>query len=152
MREGPTVSNSSCLIALDAAGSLGILERLYGTIAVPDAVAQECGVVLPDWVQVHSVQNQPLAQSLRLSLGAGESEAIALSIELSAARLILDDKKARRTARQLTLPVTGTLAILIRAKEGGIVAKVRDVVDVLRTSNFRVSDALVQEVLRRAGE
>ncbi len=79
--ESPTVSNSSCLIALDAAGSLGILERLYRTIA--------------------------------------------LSIERSAARLILDDKKPRRVARQLNLPVTGTLAVLLNAKERGIIPKVR---------------------------
>jgi len=147
-----TVSNSSCLIALEAAGSLAILEQLYGTIAVPDAVDQECGGALPAWVQVHSVQNQPLARSLRLDLGAGEAEAIALSIECSAARLILDDKKARRIARQLNLPVTGTLAVLLKAKERGIIPKVRELVDVLMTANFRVSDALVQEVLRRAGE
>ncbi|MGB2608647.1 MAG: DUF3368 domain-containing protein, partial [Isosphaeraceae bacterium] len=82
MPESPTVSNSSCLIALDAAGSLGILERLYRTIA--------------------------------------------LSIERSAARLILDDKKSRRVARQLNLPVTGTLAVLLNAKERGIIPKVRD--------------------------
>jgi predicted nucleic acid-binding protein len=112
MPESPTVSNSSCLIALDAAGSLAILERLYNTIAVPDAVVQECGGALPPWVQVHSVQNQALAQSLRLNLGAGEAEATALSVERLAARLILDDKKARRVARQLNLPVTGTLAVL----------------------------------------
>jgi hypothetical protein len=42
------------LIALDAAGSLGILERLYSTIAVPDAVVQECAGTLPAWVQIHS--------------------------------------------------------------------------------------------------
>jgi hypothetical protein len=42
------------LIALDAAGSLGILEQLYTTIAVPDAVAQECGGAPPAWVQIHS--------------------------------------------------------------------------------------------------
>ena len=104
MPESPTVSNSSCLIALDAAGSLGILERLYNTIAVLDAVVQECGGALPTWVQVHSVQNQALAQSLCLNLGAGEAEAIALSIERSTARLILDDKKARRVARRAYAP------------------------------------------------
>ena len=152
MPESLTVSNSSCLIALDAAGSLGILERLYCTISVPDAVAQECGGTLPSWVQVHFVQNQALARSLRLNLGAGEAEAIALSIERSAARLILDDKKARRIARQLNLPVTGTLAVLLSAKERGIIRKVRETLDVLRDANFRISDALVEEVLRRAGE
>ncbi len=152
MREGPTVSNSNCLIALDAAGSLAILERLYSTIAVPDAVVQECGGALPAWVQVHSVQNQALVQSLRLNLGAGEAEAIALSIERSAARLILDDKKERRVAGQLNLPVTGTVAILLKAKERGIIPKVRNSLDVLIAANFRISDALVQEVLRQAGE
>ena len=92
MPESLTVSNSSCLIALDAAGSLGILERLYCTISVPDAIAQECGRTLPSWVRADFVQNQALARSLRLNLGAGEAEAIALSIERSAARLILDDR------------------------------------------------------------
>jgi predicted nucleic acid-binding protein len=152
MPDGLTVSNSSCLIALEATGSLGILEQLYGTIAVPDAVSQECGGALPTWVRVHSVQNQPLVQSLRLDLGAGESEAIAFAIEYSAARLILDDKKARRTAHRLNLPVAGTLAILLKAKERGIIPKIRDTVDMLIAANFHVSDALVQEVLRRAGE
>ncbi|MGO9470662.1 MAG: DUF3368 domain-containing protein [Isosphaeraceae bacterium] len=152
MPDGITVSNSSCLIGLDAVGSIGILEQLYGTIMVPDAVAQECGGTLPIWVQVHSVQNQPLAQSLRLGLGAGEAEAIALSLERSAARIILDDKKARRTARQLNLPVTGTLAVLLRAKEQGIIPSVRDLVDALIVAEFHVSDALVQEVLQQAGE
>ena len=152
MPDGPTVSNSSCLIALEAAGALSILEQLYTTIVVPDAVSQECGGSFPAWVQVHSVQNQRLAQSLRLGLGAGEAEAIALSIECSAARVILDDKKARLAARQLNLPVVGTLAVLLKAKEQGIIPNVRDLVDVLIAANFRVSDELVQEVLRRAGE
>ncbi len=115
-------------------------------------MSQECGGAFPAWVQVHSVQNQGLAQSLRLGLGAGEAEAIALSIECSAARVILDDKKARQAARQLNLPVVGTLAVLLKAKEQGIISKVRDIVDVLVAVNFRVSDELVQEVLRRAGE
>jgi hypothetical protein len=35
------------LIALDAAGSLGILEQLYSTIAVPETVVQKCGGTLP---------------------------------------------------------------------------------------------------------
>jgi predicted nucleic acid-binding protein len=152
MPDAPTVSNSSCLIGLEAVGHLDILQQLYTTIEVPEAVAQEFGSALPTWAQVHAVQNRSLVQSLRLGLGAGEAEAIALSVECAAARLILDDKKARRIARQLQQPVTGTLAVLLRAKDQGILSNVRDIIDALAAANFRVSDVLVQEVLRQAGE
>jgi predicted nucleic acid-binding protein len=150
--EGLTICNSSCLIALDAVGSLDILERLYGTIAVPNAVAQECSGALPAWIQVHFVQNQPLVQSLHLDLGAGEAEAIALAVECSASRIILDDKKARRMAMGLALPVTGTLAVLLKAKERGIVPNVRDILDAMMAKSFRVSAALVRELLQESGE
>ena len=92
-----TVSNSSGLIALESIGRLDVLRQLYGTVTIPPAVFQECGAALPTWFSVQAVQNQELVRSLRMNLGAGESEAIALASELSAARVILDDKKARRT-------------------------------------------------------
>ena len=79
MPNGPTITNSSCLIGLHAAGYLDVLQQLYATIVVPHAVAQEFGLALPSWIHSHSVQNQALVQSLRLQLGAGEAEAIALS-------------------------------------------------------------------------
>lgn len=152
MPDAPTVSNSSCIIGLEAAGHLDLLRQLYSAIDVPEAVAQEFGSALPAWCQVRPLTNQSLADSLKLDLGPGEAEAIALSVECSAARLILDDKKARRIARQLHQPVTGTLAVLLRAKEKGVLPNVRQVIEALVAANFRVSDALIQEVLQQAGE
>jgi predicted nucleic acid-binding protein len=147
-----TVANSSCLIALEAVGRLDLLRDLYTSIDVPDAVSHECGANLPDWIRVHTIQNQQLAASLKLQLGDGEAEAITLACELSAARLILDDKKARRIARQLGAPVTGTLAILLAAKDRGLVPAVRDILDAVQATGFHVSSALRDEVLRRCGE
>ncbi len=152
MSNGLTVSNSSCLIALHGAGQLDLLRQLYTAITVPDSVARECGPATPTWAQIATVQNQSLVRALQISLGAGEAEAIALALEHAAARLILDDKKARRIASQLQVPITGTLAILLRAKQVGLIAKVRDVLDALRAAGFRISDALVQQVLGKAGE
>jgi hypothetical protein len=127
MFDAPTVSNSSCLIALDSVGYLGILEGLYGRIEVPEAVASEFGSALPSWVEVLAVSNRSLVQSLAIELGPGEAEAIALAQARAAIRLILDDKKARRIAGRLGLPVTGTLAVLLRAKRQGLLPTVRDV-------------------------
>jgi uncharacterized protein len=137
MPNGPTISNSSCLIALDAAGQIDILRQLYAALTVPEAVARECARALPPWVQTKRVNDQLFVQSLSVSLGAGEAEAIALAMECAADRLILDDKKARRSAVQLGVPITGTLAILLRAKQHGVIAKVRDVLDALRAVGFR---------------
>ena len=147
-----SVSNSSGLIALESIGRLDLLHRLYGTVTIPDAVAQECGMALPGWLTVQAVQNRGLVQSLRMNLGPGESEAIALASETSAIRVILDDKKARRTARQLGLPVTGLLAVLLQAKHRGFVSSIREVIAELTAVQFFVSENLIEETLRRAGE
>lgn len=152
MPDGLTVANSSCIIALEAAGYLDVLQQLYTTIDVPQAVAIECGPRIPQWIQVRSVKNQAQVRSLQIELGAGEAEAIALCTEMSAVRLILDDKKARRIARQLRLPVAGTLAVLLRAKERGFKPNVGAAIQALLAVDFRLSKELIEETLRRAGE
>ncbi len=152
MPDPVTVSNSSCLIALDLVGRLELLHDLYGAVLVPKAVSYECRGGLPLWVSVQPIRNEAMARTLQLGLGAGESEAIVLASETSAVRLILDDKKARRIAQQLGLPITGTLAALLRAKQQGLIPNLRDVLDDLATADFRISDALVADALRRAGE
>lgn len=152
MPDGVTVCNSSCLIALAAIGRLDLLKKLYGTVRIPRAVDVECRGALPDWIVVHPVANQRLATSLQLQLGPGESEAIALAVEQSAIRIILDDKKARHIARQMTLAVTGTLGVLLRSKEKGNIECVKDVIGDLEQAHFYIANDLAREVLRLAGE
>ncbi len=149
---GPTVSNTSGLIALEAIGRLDLLERLYQKLLIPPAVESEWGTPCPSWMIVSPIRNQTLVQALRLQLGAGESEAIALSTDCGAARLILDDQRARRIAAQLQVPITGTLDIVIHAKQRGFLSLVRPVFDDLRASGFWLSDALMQHSLQLAGE
>ncbi len=52
-----SVSNSSGLIALESIGRLDLLHRLYGTVTIPEAVAQECGMTLPAWLSVQAVED-----------------------------------------------------------------------------------------------
>ena len=52
--------------------------------------------------------------SLRSQVGWGESEAIALALELEDVTILLDDKKARRLAEQFGLPITGTVGMLLK--------------------------------------
>jgi predicted nucleic acid-binding protein len=148
----PTVSNTSCLIALEGIGRLHLLEQLYQQLVIPGAVAREWGIAIPSWMTIQPVQNQPLIHALHLQVGLGEAEAIALALETAATRLILDDLRARRVAASFSIPVTGTVGVVLRAKQQGLVPLVRPVFDDLQAAGFWISGALLQQALQLAGE
>lgn len=84
MPASPVVSNSTCLISLSATGELALLEKLFGSLTIPPAVARELvSVPIPSWVRIVPAQNRLFVKALQTQLGAGESEAIALSLSLS---------------------------------------------------------------------
>ncbi|MBI4736201.1 MAG: hypothetical protein HY766_09110, partial [candidate division NC10 bacterium] len=59
------VSDASALIALQQIGQLTLLERLFGTLLIPPAVAREtaAGGTLPTWIH-----ERPLAQPLGIPI------------------------------------------------------------------------------------
>lgn len=96
------VSNTSPISNLAAIGQLTLLQQLYGNLFIPPKVYQEilaCGSTDPgtlalqtvDWIQVISVTNFDLVDTLQKILDPGEAEAIALAVELNADRLIIDE-------------------------------------------------------------
>lgn len=50
------------------------------------------------------------------------------------------------------LQTTGTLGLLLIAKDRGLISQVRPVLDELRRTNFHMSEALYREVLASANE
>lgn len=63
-------------------------------------------------VDVAKGSKYELLNMLSSSLGKGESEAIVLALELEVDFALLDDLRARKTARRLKVKVMGTLAVL----------------------------------------
>lgn len=148
------VSNASPLIALHQIGQLDILPHLFDLIQIPSAVAQEITSVqpLPSWIQIHHL-NQPIgARILQASLGAGESGAIALALELAAPRILLDDRPARRLAQALGFPIIGTVGLLLAAKQRGLLPELRPALNALKAHHFYIADHLYEMSLRDAGE
>jgi predicted nucleic acid-binding protein len=86
------------------------------------------------------------------SLGAGESEVLALTLANPGATAVLDDGEARACARVLGLPVIGTLGIVLMAKRRSLVGSASEIVAALVRNGFRVSDQVVTEALRAVGE
>lgn len=147
----PTVVDSTCLIALERIDRLDVLPPLFPDIVVPPAVAEEFGSS-PAWMTIRRVSNDLSLAALRTQLYRGEAEAIALAAEIHADRIVLDDKKARRVARELGLHPIGTVGVILRAKRKGVVPHCvphcRPLLDDLMREGFYLSDPLYEEALR----
>ncbi len=158
------VSNTSPLIALARAGRLDLLQAIHGEIIVPDAVFNEITVagagepgahevVTTSWIKRQPALNRQLVNALGLDLDAGEAEAIALAMECQADLILLDERMGRHAAQRMGLKVTGTLGILIAAKDRGLLASVRPLLDALRAdAGFWIGDALYDAVVVAAKE
>ncbi len=159
------VSNTSPISNLAAIGQLDLLRQVYGNITIPQAVADEIAKVATIYIQAASVPNQSwitiqavnetmTVERLRgQRLDAGESEAIALSLELGAELLLIDEQLGRRIAVNEGLNITGLVGVLLEAKHKGLVAKIKPTVDALVIyARFRISSQLYTEILHLAGE
>jgi predicted nucleic acid-binding protein len=131
---------------------LFILKKLYGKIYISREVADEFGKKTEDWIEIRQVRDENYVKILNTLIDLGESGAIALSFEFGNSLLILDDLKARQVAKNLNLRFTGLLGVILKAKQKGIISSVKEVINKLRSVNFRISQAMENEVLRLAGE
>ena len=148
------VSDTTPLNYLILIGQAHLLHELYGRVALPRAVYRELQrentpedvrvwvTTHPEWLEVHPV-GEP---DSTLSLGLGEREAITLARQLRADLILLDDRKARRVAREHGLTVTGTLAVLATAAERGLV-ELPAAISRLRQTTFRAPADLIQLLL-----
>lgn len=161
------VSDASVLICLGALGQLHLLRTFYQEILVPEAVWQEVTVAAASrpgaqetihasrqgWLTVKTPSNRALVTSLQTTLDTGEAEAIALASQLGAGLLLMDESDGRSVARSLGVLVTGTLGVLLRAKQTGVVPELKPLLDTLIAQHsFRLSRSLYEQALQQVGE
>ncbi len=77
---------------------------------------------------------------------------MALALEKKECLLIIDDNKGRKEARQLGLNFTGTLGVLITAKEKGLIGSISEIIQEIQNTNFRLRSDLINETKKRCGE
>lgn len=143
------IADTSCLILLDKINELHLLHQLFLTIVITEEIANEFGEELPDWVKVINISNK---HHQTLELDPGEASAILLSMEVENALIILDDKKARKTAKRLNLTYTGSLGIFLKAKQENLIPSILSVLEKVQTTNFRFSEQVFNEILTLASE
>ncbi len=146
------IADTSCLIVLDQIGELSILEKVYTEIIITPEVQQEFKGVIPDWIKVTSVTDKKRQNILELDLDSGEASAIALGLENENSLLIIDEKKGRAIAKKLGLRITGTLGIIVKGKELGIISSVKEILEKLEKFDFWISESLKNKILTKVGE
>ena len=150
------VSDTSPLNYLILVGADGVLPLLFGTVIAPPAVLLEMqhpkapekvrnwATSPPAWLEVRTAQ----AISHFDDLGPGESEAIALAIEIHADALLLDDRAATAIANSLGISPLGTLGVLDLAGEKGLV-DIPTVVSELAKTSFHAPPRLLEQFVQR---
>lgn len=157
------VSDTSPIVALTHLGLVSILGELYREVLIPPAVARE--LQSPTRVRqaidvsklciagIRAPRDAARVRELADRLDPGEAEAIALAIELNADAILVDEARGRRIAAEMGIAVTGTLGVLVDAKQAGLVESVGSLMDRLEQElHFFISDGLRAVVLRRANE
>lgn len=157
------VSDTSPIRALNYLELLDVLGQLFDRVFIPPAVVHELtqpptrfvavDVSQHDFIEVRAPQDRAQVERLLQLLDSGESEALALALEVRAEALLIDESTGRSVAVGHGMPVIGTSGILARAKTRGHIMKVSPLLDKLRSElDFYVSDELRDEFLRSAGE
>lgn len=126
------VIDTSPLISFVVIDQLEVLEKLFPSIIVPQAVHQEIVAAgnRPEYLKILRFIDNHIAQvrqefNFQFRLGKGETEAIALCLEHNADLLVIDDRKAKKAAQRHDIKCIGTLGLLTLAKEKGFIKELR---------------------------
>ena len=153
MTPDEVISNSSPIIALAQIGLIDLLPALFPALVVPPAVRREIrSVPFPDWIVERHLTRPIDPRVAAATLDAGEREAISLALEGPSGRILLDDLAARLVAERLGLAVNGSLGVLLRAKERGLIPLIRPHLDALVLTEFFIGERLYRRLLAMAGE
>jgi predicted nucleic acid-binding protein len=146
------ISDTSTLILFHKIDEISLLEKVYGELIITPEIADEFGEKLPEWVKIQSVSDTKYQKFIETQLDCGEASAIALAAEFENVTLLLDDLKARKLATKLHFKVTGALGVIHKAKQMSIIPKIKPLINKLLTTDFRIADNIIEEILKLNNE
>jgi predicted nucleic acid-binding protein len=157
------VIDSSSLIGLAIVDGLAWLPKLFDEVKLPESVKQEvlpgkaargeqaiAQAIAAGWLKVWP---ETIAPQLEIDLDMGETDCINLGLShADGVLLIMDERAGRAVAKEKKLRVIGTAAIIELAKKQGLIPSARAVFEVLHASDFRISAAVINQVLVSVNE
>lgn len=155
--------NTSPLIALVAAwGDLTRLEGLYQEAWVPLEVCQEIlqggtrRFAIAEFEQATWLKRPTTLLSispfLLNSLDLGEVAVIQLALDRNIMTVCIDEAVGRRVARLSGLKLTGSVGLLLKAKQRDPSLSIRTAIENMLKRNIRLSQTVIDFALTQSGE
>jgi predicted nucleic acid-binding protein len=149
------VVNASPLILLAKVHQLDLLPQLTEAFVVPEAVIAEVLAGPADDLARQFLETKPVttvavsAHPLVLAwdLGAGETAVLSHALANPDWKAIIDDGAARRCAHTLNIPLAGTLAIILAARQKQMIPAAAPVLRALLAHGFRVDEPTLRQAL-----
>jgi len=157
------VSDSGPLIALAGCGQLELLVAVFDVLHVPQKVldettadrsrpgAADIAAYVQARAQVHANRDDAVYAAAVGHLDEGEAQALSLAQALGCG-VLMDERRGRQTAIRQGVPLFGVLGVLLQAKRIGKLERIAPALERMQTNGYRISQALIDEALRLAGE
>lgn len=161
MKGKVVIADASTLIGLLRIGQFSLSKKLFGKIIIPRGVYDEIVVERKEgsdifkkstYLIVKDVEDRVSIDFLMSSFGKGEAEVLALAKEKKADLILLDEKRARKTARRAGFKVMGILGILAISKDRGFIPSVKPFIEELNRQGFRLSESIIKRTLGETKE
>jgi predicted nucleic acid-binding protein len=95
----------------------------------------------------------PVPESLKQwKLDRGEESVLAVALQNPGCEVVIDDRAGRRCAETHGITLLGTIGLVILAKRLGRIAEARPIIEDLRRAGLYITDGVIADALKRAGE
>src|SRR5574338_676789 len=157
------VADSGPLIALARLDLLPLLRSQFDAVLVPGVVLLECTAQTqrPGARAILAAKEAGLLEAAAVPdaerfaaahlIDRGEAAALLLAQERACPALV-DERRGRRVAAQLGIPLVGTLGVLLAARKAGQVPALAPLLEALTAFGYRLPPDLVRKTLHRAGD
>lgn len=151
------VVNASPLIILAKIGRQHLLTLLPDKLVVPQAVVDEISVGPEDDparqflatsnLTIVEIESNP--NIVNWDLGAGETAVLSYASANIGWRAVIDDNMARRCALTFSIPVIGTLGVIVRARRHGLIPAAVPIIKDIQAHGFRIDEKVIRVALRQ---
>ncbi len=148
------ICNTTPFIVLGSVNQIELMQELYETICVPEAVIEEIiaggPIKVPDLTSLRWIEVIPNITThehkLLYQLDYGERNVILNALRLNADLVLIDDRIARNIAEYMGLRIKGTLGVLADAKRKGLIGSFEGMAIAMRENGIRFSLRLIEEI------